>query len=253
MADAPSAEAKLKAVVNGARAILEKRTFRESARAIFDYCRDLTGAVSGYVALLSDDGQENEVLFLEAGGLPCTVDPELPMPIRGLRATVYETRRAAYENDFMHSAWVAYMPEGHVEMRNVMFAPLNIEGVTVGMIGLANKPTDFTDGDAEIACVFGELAAIALMNSRHIDLLNEKTASLEEALAQVKTLRGLLPMCSRCNKIRDDAGFWTRVESYVSEHTEAEFTHGLCPECLRALYPEYAEKVIEKLGLPKEG
>ena len=87
--DTPSSEAKLRAVINGARAILTRSTFDEAARAIFDYCCEMTGAVSGYVALLSENGQENEVLFLEAGGLPCSVDPELPMPIRGLRATVY--------------------------------------------------------------------------------------------------------------------------------------------------------------------
>ena len=186
----------LEAVIKGARSILEKKNFEESARAIFDYCKDLIGAPSGYVALLSEDGQENEVLFLEAGGLPCTVDPELPMPIRGVRAIAYKTHKAVYENDFMNSTWVGYMPEGHVEMRNVMFAPLNIEGETVGIMGLANKATDFTDEDSEIAIVFGGLAAVALQNSRHIDLLNEKTLSLEKALADIKTLRGFLPICS---------------------------------------------------------
>ena len=185
--------------------------------------------------------------------MPCAVDPELPMPIRGLRATVYETHEAAYDNDFMQSAWTAYLPEGHLGLRNVMFAPLNVEGRTVGLIGLANKPADFTDEDAAIASVFGELAAIALLNSRHIDRLNEKTASLELALAQVKTLRGLVPICGHCKKIRDDEGFWTRVETYLSEHTHAEFTHGMCPDCLRELYPEYAEGILEKLSLRDKG
>lgn len=170
----PSAQAKLDAVVKGARSILEKKSFTDAARAIFDLAREMTGAISGYVALLSKDGQENEVLFLEAGGMPCTVDPSLPMPIRGLRATAYETHKATYENDFMNSKWVKYMPKGHVSLKNVMFAPLNLDGKTVGLLGLANKPTDFTDADAEIASIFGELAAIALANSRYLDLLNEK-------------------------------------------------------------------------------
>ncbi|MBN2430903.1 MAG: GAF domain-containing protein [Acidobacteria bacterium] len=245
MTDTPSAEAKLHAVINGARKILERETFSETARAIFDYCREMTGAVSGYVALLSDDGQENEVLFLEAGGMPCDVDPELPMPIRGLRAEVYDSHCAAYENDFMLSRWRNYLPAGHVAMANVLFAPLNLGGRTVGVIGLANKAGDFTDADAEIATVFGELAAIALQNSRHIELLNEKTESLEKALADIKTLRGLVPICAQCKKIRDDAGFWNRLESYLSAHTEARLSHGLCPDCLRTLYPEYADRILE--------
>ena len=248
-----SAEIRLQAVIKGARVILEKKNFAEASRAIFDLSRELTGAVSGYVALLSDDGKENEVLFLEAGGMPCAVDPELPMPIRGLRATAYETHQTVYENDFMNSRWIQYMPEGHVSMRNVMFAPLNIEGKTVGIMGLANKPSDFTAEDADIASVFGELAAIALLNSRYIDLLNDKTVSLERALAQVKTLSGLLPICSCCKRIRNDAGFWTMVDAYMSEHTDVQFSHGLCPECIKKLYPEHSNAIIEQLNLPKEG
>jgi GAF domain-containing protein len=234
-----STEKKLEAIIQGAQFILEKKSFLETARAIFDLCRDLTGAASGYVALLSEDGHENEVLFLEAGGLPCTVDPELPMPIRGLRELSYNSHKAVYENDFMNSEWVHFMPDGHVSMQNVMFAPLNLDGQTVGIMGLANKSSGFTDEDAEIASVFGEFAAIALQNSRHIELLNEKTKSLEKALAHVKTLRGLLPICSSCKKIRDDKGYWNQIETYIHEHSEAEFTHGICPECTDKIYGEY--------------
>lgn len=248
MTKRPSSEETLIAMTRAARAILGQQTFAESARSIFDLCRELTGATSGYVALLSDDGHENEVLFLEAGGMPCSVDPELPMPIRGLRATAYESHRAVYENDFMNSQWVRFMPKGHVVMRNVMFAPLNIEGKTVGIMGLANKPTDFTDADADVAGTFGELAAIALANSRYLDLVNEKTRSLERALAEVRTLQGLLPMCSHCRKVRDDEGLWTRLEAYLSNHTDTRFTHGLCPDCIRELYPENADAILEQLN-----
>lgn len=178
----------LASVIKSARAILEKNTFEESAREIFDQCRKLTGAVSGYVALLNEDGSENEVLFLEAGGMPCSVNPDLPMPIRGLRATSYETHKTVYDNDFANSQWVEYLPKGHVVLKNVMFAPLNIDKKTVGLIGLANKPSDFTDNDAYIASVFSELAAVALLNSRHIQLLNEKTIALEKALSEIKLL-----------------------------------------------------------------
>jgi hypothetical protein len=67
----------LQAIMNGSKAVLGQKGFTESARAIFDHCKDLIGATSGYVALLSETGEENEVLFLEAGGLPCNVDPEV--------------------------------------------------------------------------------------------------------------------------------------------------------------------------------
>lgn len=64
--------------------------------------------------------------------------------------------------------------------------------------------------------------------------------SLEEALVNVKTLRGLVPICAACKKVRDDKGFWNQVEAFVSAHSEARFSHGICPECARKLYPDFA-------------
>lgn len=68
---------------------------------------------------------------------------------------------------------------------------------------------------------------------------------LQEAIGQVKTLRGLLPICSSCQQIRDTKGNWNRIDEYIQEHTEVELTHGICPKCAKTLYPElYSE--IEK-------
>lgn len=64
-------------------------------------------------------------------------------------------------------------------------------------------------------------------------------AELRDALAKVKTLSGMLPICSSCKKIRDDQGYWHRVEEFIHEHSEADFSHGLCPECAKRLYPDY--------------
>jgi len=61
---------------------------------------------------------------------------------------------------------------------------------------------------------------------------------LREALAQVKTLSGLVPICASCKKIRDDKGYWNKIESYIEKHSTAEFSHGICPECARKLYPQ---------------
>jgi DNA-binding NarL/FixJ family response regulator len=73
-------------------------------------------------------------------------------------------------------------------------------------------------------------------------ILEEKEGlilELRESLANIKTLKGLIPICPGCKKVRDDRGFWEQVEAYISEHSEAEFSHGLCPDCARRLYPEY--------------
>ena len=66
---------------------------------------------------------------------------------------------------------------------------------------------------------------------------------LQDALKQVKTLSGLLPICASCKKIRDDNGYWQQVETYIQKHSNADFTHGICPECLQRLYPKYNEAV----------
>jgi hypothetical protein len=61
---------------------------------------------------------------------------------------------------------------------------------------------------------------------------------LTEALANIKTLRGLVPICAGCKKIRDDSGFWNQLETYIQAHSEAQFSHGLCPDCVQRLYPD---------------
>jgi DNA-binding NarL/FixJ family response regulator len=80
----------------------------------------------------------------------------------------------------------------------------------------------------------------ALLTERREAVAAQKRliAQLEEALSKVKTLSGLLPICSGCNKIRDDHGYWSQVEGYIQEHTDAQFTHGLCPDCIRKYFPE---------------
>lgn len=68
---------------------------------------------------------------------------------------------------------------------------------------------------------------------------------LQKALDDVKVLRGMLPICASCKKIRDDGGYWTQLEAYISEHSEAVFSHGMCPACMRKMYPEYFEQNSE--------
>ncbi|MBN1103098.1 MAG: hypothetical protein JXL84_06770 [Deltaproteobacteria bacterium] len=102
--------------------------------------------------------------------------------------------------------------------------------------------------------------SLALMISRR--LLMEVTAQeekreklireLQDALARVKLLSGLLPICSSCKRIRDDKGYWTRIESYVRHHSEADFSHGICPECAKKLYPDANPYDEDETGEPQE-
>ena len=86
-----------------------------------------------------------------------------------------------------------------------------------------------------------ERARLILENREYQKHLEERTAELEKALTEIKTLEGIIPICANCKKIRDDKGYWERVEVYIHKHSEAQFSHGICPECFKKLYPEFWE------------
>ena len=65
-------------------------------------------------------------------------------------------------------------------------------------------------------------------------------SELKKALNEIKTLKGIVPICSHCKKIRDDKGFWNHLEIYIQEHSEASFSHGICPDCKKTLYPDFS-------------
>lgn len=90
----------------------------------------------------------------------------------------------------------------------------------------------------------GELRARIEVGRRMIEMrfeLNEKVDELKQALDQVRTLKGIVPICANCKNVRDDQGYWNRVESYLNEHTEADFTHAVCPDCMKRLYPQFKD------------
>lgn len=76
---------------------------------------------------------------------------------------------------------------------------------------------------------------------RHEQRLEDR---IQEALAHIKVLSGLIPICSGCKRIRADDGYWQQIEEYIRAHSEAQFSHGLCPTCVRDIYPEYAETIL---------
>ena len=85
-------------------------------------------------------------------------------------------------------------------------------------------------------------AELSIANEELLRLNLEKELAidgLKEALSKISTLRGLLPICAACKKIRDDKGYWKQIETYIMEHTDADFSHGICPDCAKELYGEY--------------
>jgi len=111
-----------------------------------------------------------------------------------------------------------------------------------GFMQLAEKSQSKVENITTILVVGGVFlsAFIAFFTVRHVlkvekALLNERN-ELQKALSEIKTLSGLLPICASCKKIRDDRGYWNQIELYIRDHTEAEFSHSLCPICAEKLY-----------------
>jgi len=82
-------------------------------------------------------------------------------------------------------------------------------------------------------------------------IVGNTISRLEEALKNVKTLTGMLPICAWCKKIRDDEGYWQKIEAYFKSHSDLDFTHGICNDCAKKLYPEYYKKNEDKLKSKK--
>jgi hypothetical protein len=122
------------------------------------------------------------------------------------------------------------------------------DGVKAGFIAFAGVPVFQPDGDLfGSICLFDTKenafggAVTRLMDefseimTGHLSLIAKNT-QLEDTLKEVRTLQGLIPICANCKKIRDDKGFWQKVEVYLEEHSNARFTHGLCEDCIQKLY-----------------
>jgi PAS domain S-box-containing protein len=103
-------------------------------------------------------------------------------------------------------------------------------------IGQKTRLVQEPDGEFAWEAVARDITERKRLEQEREDLVR----ALTEALGNVKTLRGLLPICASCKKIRDDKGYWNQIEVYVRDHSQADFSHGICPDCLVKLYPEFA-------------
>ena len=122
-----------------------------------------------------------------------------------------------------------------------------LDAIDIGIDRYVLKPVDheklFSGLEKCMATVNAERE-----KQRHREEREKLIAELREALATIKTLHGILPICSSCKKIRDDKGSWTQIEAYISEHTDTQFSHGICSECAEKLYPDYFRRKKKASG-----
>ena len=118
-----------------------------------------------------------------------------------------------------------------------------VRGLCEGAVDYLTKPFNTAELVARVKTHVALRQAQEVILERNAEL-EEKNRQLQQlleenrkAMSEIKILRGIIPICSNCKKIRDDEGYWTQIESYISNHSEAEFTHGVCSECAEKLYP----------------
>jgi DNA-binding response OmpR family regulator len=136
----------------------------------------------------------------------------------------FETCRRLKANDVTRDIPVLFM---------TIVADLSekVRGFEVGGVDYLTKPIELPE-------LFGRVTAHITIR-RQQKLIEAHNNELQEALAKVKLLSGLLPICMHCKKVRDDEGYWQQVEVYIRDHSEAEFSHGVCPDCKQKYYAHY--------------
>ena len=118
------------------------------------------------------------------------------------------------------------------ELKSFLGLPVMLDGVFLGILALnGREPFRFDADDERLLDSFVDQAAVAIRNASLFEAEGNARRAAEQALAEVKALRGMLPICSYCKKVRNDGNYWEQLETYISEHSEAQFSHGICPDC----------------------
>jgi GAF domain-containing protein len=154
-----------------------------------------------------------------------------------LDTSVMVVEDATHDERFAHNPLVTAGPK----IRFYAGAPLiDRDGYALGSLCVIDRtPRHLTEEQLTV------LQALARQIISHLEL-SRAAAGLAHALEDIKILRGLLPICSHCKEIRNDKGYWEGVENYIASHTEATFSHSICPDCLKLHFPEAHSNMVEK-------
>ena len=190
----------------------------ESARAALS--TPLARRVS--TLLLAKDGREGLELFRRHG-------PE--MVITDIRMPVMNGLAMAREIKALRDATQIIITTAHSDTSYFE------EAIESGIDRYVLKPVDLDKLFRAMERCMGTIL-LERERQRHQEEREKLIAELQDALSKVKLLSGFIPICASCKKIRDDQGFWNQLEKYIQDHSEAEFSHSICPDCAKKLYPE---------------
>jgi len=185
---------------------------------------------AGHADVLSADSAEaaGRVLNLDGDSATHTIDlilMDVLMPEQNGVETCRQIKRCAHLEDIPVIMVTAKSDLGNLQ-----------EAFAAGAMDFISKPVNSIELLARVSSALLLKQEMDRRKNRELEL-RRSNEELQQALKEVKVLRGLIPICASCKKIRNDGGFWQQIEEYLGEHSEAEFSHGLCQPCIKKLYP----------------
>ncbi len=211
--------------------------FEEVAREIFNFCKQLTGAQIGYISLLSPGKNQNETVFLACGDSTCSIESALPMHIlQSFFESVLKEGKVVFENKFDTKKWKELLKDGHIKIRNLLCAPIKVEGNVVGLLVLAEKPGGFGDEDCRLASTFSELSAIYLQQCKIIDLISKdkiQFCSIAETASEA-----ILSL-----DIEGNITFWNKAATKIFGYSKQE----ILGKSMDILFSEKSRDIIHRV------
>lgn len=157
----------------------------------------------------------------------------------GLWGWVLNNRTALLTNAPHMDPRSSGIPQGHLPIHRFLAVPAMDGARLVGQIAVANSDRDYNEDDLTCLQQLASIFSLGIKKKLAEEAKTKLIAVLEKAMSEIKTLKGFIPICAACKKIRDDQGYWQAVEVYIRDRTDAQFSHGICPDCARKLYPDY--------------
>jgi diguanylate cyclase (GGDEF)-like protein/PAS domain S-box-containing protein len=179
---APQNKAEVAALLTASRAVLEHSDFARIAEALFIACKELVKAAGGFVTLVNTNIDKNEVIFADPPPRASVRDGILAMPMQGPFLEAHQRGAVLRENDIPSSPWGPYIKNIHSDIKNILLAPMVLEGASIGILGLYNKSRGFTKNDALMAAAFGEFAAVGLRNCKTYEALKNSETRLNSVV-----------------------------------------------------------------------
>jgi DNA-binding CsgD family transcriptional regulator/GAF domain-containing protein len=223
------------ALLAAARAVLENRAFADAARAVLLACKTILGADAGLVAVRAADRKGLEVALLDPGSLELSSATGLPAPLRRLSARVTKVGRIVLANDLSKRMANRPPPRRRSVAQSALLAPIVIDGDMAGLLGLINKPGGFSAADSQLAEVFAEMAAIAMLHSRTVNGLETNRNALEREVREGATQLRLAHEAERRARTMADALREAAVE--LTRSLDRETVLAALLDCLRRLVP----------------